>query len=154
MSSKPPKTPPTSPAYHHRVALMNSTAAPGWWPPSRWFTQPNEVILFGDDATCCPLKHIQNSAWDQTWGDHDVLRISHYSLFWIQPTHSLVNISVFWLIPYLFGCIYHTTTCSLMLYTHSHKGDPKIHPDAPRNACGVQTATRWVFRVFTRRSPN
>jgi hypothetical protein len=53
-----------------------------------------------------------------------------------------------------FRCIYHTTTCSLMLATCSHKGDPKIHPDAPRNACGVWTAAGRVCRVLTHRSPN
>jgi hypothetical protein len=41
-----------------------------------------------------------------------------------------------------------------MLATCSHKGDPKIHPDAPRNACGVRTATGRVYRVLTHRSPN
>jgi hypothetical protein len=41
-----------------------------------------------------------------------------------------------------------------MLAMCSHKGDPKIHPDAPRNACGVQTAVGRVCRVLTHRSPN
>jgi hypothetical protein len=29
-----------------------------------------------------------------------------------------------------------------------------IHPDAPRNACGVRTAAGRVCRVLTHRSPN
>jgi hypothetical protein len=33
------------------------------------------------------------------------------------------------------------------------KGFPKIHPDAPRNACGVRTAAGRVCRVITPRSP-
>jgi hypothetical protein len=41
-----------------------------------------------------------------------------------------------------------------MLATCSHKGDPKIHPDAPRNACHVRIAARQVCCVLTRRSPN
>jgi hypothetical protein len=41
-----------------------------------------------------------------------------------------------------------------MLDTCSHKGDPKIHPDAPRNARGVRTATGRVCHVLTHRSPN
>jgi hypothetical protein len=36
----------------------------------------------------------------------------------------------------------------------SHKEDPKIHPDAPRKACGMRTATGQVCRVLTCRSPN
>jgi hypothetical protein len=62
----------------------------------------------------------------------------------------LYNISK---IPCLFVLIYHTTMCSLMLATCSHKGFPKIHPDAPRNACGVWTIARRVYRVLTRQSP-
>jgi hypothetical protein len=83
-----------------------------------------------------------------------LLRIGRCSLFWIQLAHALVNTSVYQSIPCLFGCIYHTTTCSLMLATCSHKGDPKIHPDAPRNACGVRTTAERVCRVLTHRSPN
>jgi hypothetical protein len=41
-----------------------------------------------------------------------------------------------------------------MLATCAHKRDPKIHPDAPRNACGVRTAAGRVCRVLTHRSPN
>jgi hypothetical protein len=41
-----------------------------------------------------------------------------------------------------------------MLATCSHKGDPKIHPDAPRNECGVRTAAGRVRRVLTHRYPN
>jgi hypothetical protein len=41
-----------------------------------------------------------------------------------------------------------------MLATCYHKGDPKIHPDAPRNACGVRTAAGRVCCVLTHRSPN
>jgi hypothetical protein len=41
-----------------------------------------------------------------------------------------------------------------MLAMCSHKGDLKIHPDAPRNACGVRTAVGRVCRVVTRRAPN
>ena len=33
------------------------------------------------------------------------------------------------------------------------KGFAKIHPDAPRNACGVRTATGRVCRVYVSRSP-
>jgi hypothetical protein len=57
-------------------------------------------------------------------------------------------------IPCLFGCIYHTTTCSQMLATFSHKRYPKIYPDAPRNACGVRTAAGQVCLVLTHRCPN
>jgi hypothetical protein len=56
-------------------------------------------------------------------------------------------------IPCFFGCIFHTTMCSLMLSTCSHKGFPKIHPDAPRKVCGMQTAARRVCRVTTLWSP-
>jgi hypothetical protein len=52
-------------------------------------------------------------------------------------------------ITWLFWSMYHTTTCCLMLDTCSHKWYPKIHPDAPRNACGVPTITRQVYRVIT-----
>jgi hypothetical protein len=83
-----------------------------------------------------------------------MLRIIRCFQFWIQPVHTLVNPSVYQSIYCLFGCIYHTTTCSLMLATCSHKGDPKIHPDAPRNACGVRTAAGRVCHVLTLRSPN
>jgi hypothetical protein len=83
-----------------------------------------------------------------------MLRIGRCSLFWIQPAHDLVNPSVYQSISCLFGCIYHTTTCSLMLATCSHKGDLKIHLDAPRNACDVRTAAGRVCRVLTHRSPN
>jgi hypothetical protein len=41
-----------------------------------------------------------------------------------------------------------------MLATCSHKGDPKIHPAAPRNACSVRNAAGRVCRVLTHRSPN
>jgi hypothetical protein len=41
-----------------------------------------------------------------------------------------------------------------MLAMCSHKGDPKIHPDAPRKACGVRTAAGRVYHVLTHRSPN
>jgi hypothetical protein len=71
----------------------------------------------------------------------------------IQPTHSLVNLSVFQSIPCLFGCIYHTRMCSLMLVTCFHKGFPKIHPDASKNACGVWTTVGHVCCVLTRWSP-
>jgi hypothetical protein len=40
-----------------------------------------------------------------------------------------------------------------MLATCSHKGDPKIHPDAARNACGVRAAAGRVH-VLTHRPPN
>jgi hypothetical protein len=30
---------------------------------------------------------------------------------------------------------------------------PKIHPNAPRNACGMRTAAGWLCRVITPRSP-
>jgi hypothetical protein len=63
--------------------------------------------------------------------------------------HTLVNLFVFQSIPCLFWCIYHTTTCALMLSKCSHKGDPMIHPDAPRNACGMQIVAGWACRVFT-----
>jgi hypothetical protein len=56
-------------------------------------------------------------------------------------------------IPCLFWSIYQTTSCSLMLAMCSHKGGPKIHPDAPRNACGVRTVAGWVCRVITPWSP-
>jgi hypothetical protein len=154
-SSPPPKTPSHAPSLPpSRAALATSTAAPDWRPRSRRSTQPNVVILFGEDAYWCPLQHIQNSARDQTRGDQDLLRIGRCSLFWIQPAHALVNLSVYQSIPCLFRCIYHTTTCYLMLATCSHKGDPKIHPDAPRNACGVRTVAGWVCRVLTPWSPN
>jgi hypothetical protein len=112
------------------------------------------VILFGEDEYWYPLQHIKNSAWDQTLGDQDLLRIGRCSLFWIQSAHGLVNPSVYQSIPCLFGCIYHTTTCFLMLATCFHKEYPKIHPAAPRNACGVWTAAGWVCHVLTHRSPN
>jgi hypothetical protein len=41
-----------------------------------------------------------------------------------------------------------------MLAMCSHKGYPRIYPDAPRNACGVWTAAGRVCRVLTHRSPN
>jgi hypothetical protein len=155
MSSPPPKTPSHAPRLPpSRAALVTSTAAPDWWSRSRRSIQPNAVIVFGEDVYWCPIQHIQNSAWDQTRGDQDLLRIGRCSLFWIQPAHALVNPSVYQSITCLFGCFYHTTTCSLMLATRSHKGDPKMHPDAPRNACGVRTAAGWVCRVLTNRSPN
>jgi hypothetical protein len=68
-------------------------------------------------------------------------------LFWIEPPPSLVNLSVSQSITCLFGHIYHTTTCS-------QKGSPKIHHDAPRNACGMHIDARWVCHVLTLRSPN
>jgi hypothetical protein len=40
-----------------------------------------------------------------------------------------------------------------MLAMVSHKRFPKIHPDAPRKACGMQTAAGWVCRVITPWSP-
>jgi hypothetical protein len=40
-----------------------------------------------------------------------------------------------------------------MFATFSHKGFPKIHPDAPRNASCLQTAVGWVCRVITLWSP-
>jgi hypothetical protein len=52
-----------------------------------------------------------------------------------------------------FGCIYHTRTCSQMLSTFSHKRFTKIHPDAPRNACDLQTAAGRVCHVNTLWSP-
>jgi hypothetical protein len=66
----------------------------------------------------------------------------------------MVNPSVLQSITYLFGCIYHTKMCSQILATFSYKGDPKIHPDAPRNVCGVRTAAGRFCRVLTHRSPN
>jgi hypothetical protein len=100
------------------------------------------------------LYNISKIQPDQTQGDQDLLRIGRCSLFWIQPAHALVNPSMYQSIPCIFGCIYHATTCSLMLATCSHKGYPKIHPDAPRNACAVRTATGRVCRVLTHGSPN
>jgi hypothetical protein len=44
--------------------------------------------------------------------------------------------------------------CSLILAICSHNEDPKIHPNAPRNVCGVRTAAGRVCCVLTRRSPN
>jgi hypothetical protein len=41
-----------------------------------------------------------------------------------------------------------------MLATFSHKGNPRIHPDAPRNACGMRTAAGRVCCVLTHESPN
>jgi hypothetical protein len=111
------------------------------------------VILFGGDASWFPLQHIQNSSWDHSWGEQDLLCISRCSLFWIQPAHTLINLSVFQSIPCLFWSIYHITTCSLMLSTCSHKVDTKIHPDAPKNACGMQTVVGWVCLVITPWSP-
>jgi hypothetical protein len=111
------------------------------------------VILFGGDASWCPLQHIQNSAWVLTRGDQDLVRIGRCSLFWILPAHALVNLSMFQAIPCLFEGIYHTTMCSHMLSTFSLEWFPKIHPDAPRNACGVQNAAGLVYRIITPWSP-
>jgi hypothetical protein len=138
--------PPTTPSH---AALTTSTATPDWLPHSQWSTKPNAVILSGGAASSCPLQYIQNSAWDHSWGEQDPLHISRCSLFWIQPAHALVNLSMFQSIPCLFWSIYHTTTCSLMLAMCSHKGDPKIHPDAPRNACGMPTIVGQVCRIIT-----
>jgi hypothetical protein len=142
-----PRLPPS------HAALTTSTAARDWRPHSWWSTQPNVVNLFGGDVSWCPLQHIQNWDWDYSWGEKDLLHIGHCSLFWIQPAHALVNLSVFQSIPCLFWSIYHTTTCSLMLATCSLKGDPRIHPDAPRNACGIPTVAGWVCHVITLWSP-
>jgi hypothetical protein len=41
-----------------------------------------------------------------------------------------------------------------MLATFSQKGDPKIHPDTPRNACGLPLNKFAVFSPPPPRSPN
>jgi hypothetical protein len=95
-SSPPPKTPSHAPSLlPSRAALATSNAAPDWQPCSRRYTQPNAVILFREDAYWCPLQHIQNSAWDQSRGDQDLLHIGRCSLFWIQPAHAPINPSVY-----------------------------------------------------------
>jgi hypothetical protein len=43
--------------------------------------------------------------------------------------------------------------CSLMLATCSHKVFSKIHPNAPRNACGVWTTTGRGYCVLAHRCP-
>jgi hypothetical protein len=111
------------------------------------------VILFGGEASWCPLQRIENSNWDDRWCEQDLLHISCRSLFWFWLAHTQVNLSVFQAIPCLFWSIYHTTTCSLMFAMCSHKGNPKIHSDAPRNAYGMQTVAGRVCCVITPWSP-
>jgi hypothetical protein len=40
----------------------------------------------------------------------------------------------------------------MILGARFHKGDTRIHPDAPRNTCAVQTAVGQVCHVLTLRS--